>query len=163
MQEEASSRPLSNHAQTFKQEAMDNMNCRRSLGEYSMSFTYRGLKTTSSFLFELSLQRQGFSLEDIKKHTPVKHQPINQYQADSCIQGANHDLLNVYQWSEIFSRRTEGKKPTYSRPSPHLSWLLQGEKYPEHVTCKSWGKLESLSTEGLLSFPSGTVWYFESG
>lgn len=74
-----------------------------------MSLTYRGLKTSSSFLFELSLQRQVFGLEDIKRHTPVKHQHMNQYQAGSRIQGASHDLLNVHQWSEIFSGRTENK------------------------------------------------------
>lgn len=55
------------------------------------------LKSTSSFLFGLSLQRQVFGLEDIKRHTPVKRQHINQYQADSREQGADHDLLNVYQ------------------------------------------------------------------
>lgn len=63
----------------------------------SPNWSIRGLKTTSSFLFELSLQRQAFSLEDIKRHTPVKRQHINQYQADSREQGADHDLLNVYQ------------------------------------------------------------------
>lgn len=39
------------------------------LCRHNMSFTYRGLKTTSSLLFELSLQRQVFSLEDIKGYT----------------------------------------------------------------------------------------------
>lgn len=100
-----------------------------------MGLTYRGLKTTSSFLFELSLQRQAFSLEDIKRHTPVKRQHINQYQADSREQGANHDLLNVYQWSEMFFRRTEDKSSYIFSPLTPSLLALSGRKYP-HVTTR---------------------------